>query len=364
MLPARFRRAMKAARAAPSVLWKASRASGYRLPSVARRFALAMKHRYEPGEAYATGLLDPDEPLEAFSKYASRSEMARLQKALNPNEWEWLLADKGIFYRYSLLHGLPVPELLGLWFRGQAGWTPEGQPIDTQEGWADLFLNRFPAEFVVKPARSVYGDGIRIMTRKGSDLVDHDGNRQSVREFLGSLASRPSYTCFVFQERLSNHPGLAMMSGGSGVLSVRVITQIDRTGMPRVLTSNLKVIVGDNIVSNNRHGMLGNLVAEIDIERGVIEFCSGGDAAHGGNVKIERHPDTGAMFSGTPIPHWTAVLDLAMRAAGVFAPVRTVGWDVAVTPSGVRLLEGNIWYDPPTHAGRTGALLSRMEQLR
>jgi hypothetical protein len=355
---------MKAARAAPGVFWKASRASGYRVPSVARRFALAMKHRYEPGEAFETGVLDPDTPLDVFSKYASRSEMARLQKALNPDEWEWLLADKGIFYRYCLLHRLPIPGLLGLWFKEQAGWSPEGLPIDTQERWGDLFLRRFPTEFVVKPARSVYGDGIRIMTRDGSDLVDHEGNRQSVHEFLVSLESHPSYTSFVLQERLANHPGLAMMSGGCGVLSVRVITQLDRTGVPRVLTSNLKVIVGDNIVSNNRHGALGNLVAEIDIERGVIEFCAGGDAAHGGHVSVERHPDTGAVFAGARIPQWTAVLDLALRAASVFAPVRTVGWDVAVTPFGVRLLEGNIWYDPPTHAGRTGALLSRMEQLR
>jgi len=323
-----------------------------------------LEYRYEPGEAFAAGLLDPDTPLDTFSRIASRSQMARIQKSLNPNEWEWLLADKGIFYRYCLLHGLPVPELLGLWFKGQSGWSPEGLPLDTEERWENLLLHRCPSEFVVKPARSVYGDGIRMITREGSVLTDNEGNRQSVPEFLNSLKSHPGYTCFVLQGRLQNHPGIAMMSGGRGVLSVRVITQIDRTGVPRVLTSNLKIIVGENIVSNNRHGALGNLVAEIDIERGVLEFCGGLDAMRGGHVRVERHPDTGAVFAGTPVPHWTAVLDLVLRAAHVFTPVRTVGWDVAVTPAGALLLEGNIWYDPPTHAGRTGAMLSRMEELR
>jgi hypothetical protein len=323
-----------------------------------------MKHRYEPGEAYAAGLLHPDAPPEAFSRCASRSEMSRIQKALNPDEWEWLLADKAIFYRYSLLQGLPVPELLGLWFKGQAGWCPEGVPVDTPSGWEELILRRFPTEFVAKPARAVYGDGIRIMTRDGAELIDDEGNRQSVKEFLLSLESHPSYTSYVFQERLANHPDLALLSGGRGVLSIRVITQVDRHGIPRVLTANLKVIVGGNIVSNNRHGVLGNLVAEINIERGVLESCAGGAGERGGHAQVERHPDTGAVFAGAQVPRWTAVLDLALRAASAFAPVRTVGWDVAVTPTGVRLLEGNIWYDPPTHAGQAGALISRMEQLR
>jgi hypothetical protein len=355
---------MNAARVAPIVVWKASRHSGFRLIEVARRFALAMVHRYEPGEAYSLGLLDPDTPTEAFSRYGSRSEMAGIQKGLNPDEWQWMLADKGIFYRFSALQGLPVPELLGLWFRGQAGWSPGGVPVDTPERWEQLILQRFPAEFVAKPARSVYGDGIMMLTREGTRLVDQDGQGRSVPEFLRLLESHPSHTSFVFQERLDNHPGIAGFSGGRGLLSVRVVTQVDGSGVSRVLTSNLKVIVGGNIVSNNRHGQTGNLVAEIDLERGVILHCTGADSSKSGHVTIDRHPDTGAAFAGAALPHWTAVMDLALRAAAVFAPVRTVGWDIAITPTGVRLLEGNIWYDPPTHAGQTGELMSRMKQLQ
>jgi hypothetical protein len=321
-----------------------------------------MRHRYEPKEAYSAGLLMAATPLDMFTRLASRSQMARVQKALNPDEWEWLLADKGIFYRYSMLHDFPVPDLFALWFRDHAGWSPQGPPLDTPDRWEHLLLHRCPTEFIVKPARSVYGDCVRAMTREGSLLVDHEGVRYTVGEFLQSLSEHPTYACFVVQERLQNHPALAGLSGGAGVLSIRVITQVDRRGIPRVLTSNLKVIVGGHIVSNNRHGLLGNLVAEIDIERGVVETCSGDKTSGGG--PISRHPDTGVVFSGARIPHWTGVMALALRAAAVFAPIRTVGWDIAVTPTGARLLEGNIWYDPPTHAAQTGQLISRMERLR
>ena len=34
------------------------------------------------------------------------------------------------------------------------------------------------------------------------------------------------------------------------------------------------------------------------------------------------------------------------RAARAFAPLRTIGWDVAITPDGPSLIEGNVTWDP------------------
>jgi hypothetical protein len=154
-----------------------------------------------------------------------------------------------------------------------------------------------------------------------------------------------------------------MMSGGKGVLSVRVITQVDRHGTARVVASDLKIITGGNIVSNNRHGALGNLVADIDPDRGVLVSCTGSHPTGSGRIRVLHHPDTGAEFAGISVPQWTAVLDLALKAAALFMPIRTVGWDVAITQEGVRLLEGNIWYDPPTQTYTEGVLMSRMARL-
>ena len=43
---------------------------------------------------------------------------------------------------------------------------------------------------------------------------------------------------------------------------------------------------------------------------------------------------------------WPEICKLAERIAFDFLPIRTVGWDIAVTPHGLYVLEGNIWYDP------------------
>jgi hypothetical protein len=37
---------------------------------------------------------------------------------------------------------------------------------------------------------------------------------------------------------------------------------------------------------------------------------------------------------------------LVFRAARLFLPLRTIGWDVAIAPDGPILMEGNAYWDP------------------
>jgi hypothetical protein len=53
------------------------------------------------------------------------------------------------------------------------------------------------------------------------------------------------------------------------------------------------------------------------------------------------------VFRGFAIPLWAEACALVERAALAFLPLRTIGWDVAVTPRGALLIEGNVTWDPP-----------------
>ena len=56
---------------------------------------------------------------------------------------------------------------------------------------------------------------------------------------------------------------------------------------------------------------------------------------------FERHPDTGVMIRGFQIPNWVELLHFTEEAA-MHYPMKYVGWDIALTPEGPALIEGNV----------------------
>ncbi len=43
---------------------------------------------------------------------------------------------------------------------------------------------------------------------------------------------------------------------------------------------------------------------------------------------------------------WKQIRAVAIAGALFFRPVRTVGWDIALSTRGPRIMEGNVAYDP------------------
>jgi hypothetical protein len=60
-----------------------------------------------------------------------------------------------------------------------------------------------------------------------------------------------------------------------------------------------------------------------------------------------EHPETGLKFAGFRLPLWKEVLSLSEEAAYKFLPLRTVGWDLAITEKDVKLIEANAYYGIP-----------------
>ncbi len=62
---------------------------------------------------------------------------------------------------------------------------------------------------------------------------------------------------------------------------------------------------------------------------------------------MQAHPDSGVRFTGKRLPYWDRILEVCSRAAPITPKVRSVGWDVALTPSGPVIIEGNPDWDLP-----------------
>jgi len=57
--------------------------------------------------------------------------------------------------------------------------------------------------------------------------------------------------------------------------------------------------------------------------------------------QAKKHLDTGVAFEDVRIPYLDEVIDLVKEAATYFPELPYIGWDVAITPSGPVIVEGN-----------------------
>lgn len=133
---------------------------------------------------------------------------------------------------------------------------------------------------------------------------------------------------------------------GPALGTIRIVTLLRQDRATDIIYAFGKAPRRGNLIDNFHHGRTGNLMMAIDIESGLCDDAWAANSHGPGLVRCERHPDTGVAFRSVRIPRWPEVLDVCRRAAQAFSELKTVGWDVAVTPEGVTIIEANWHYDP------------------
>lgn len=133
------------------------------------------------------------------------------------------------------------------------------------------------------------------------------------------------------EECLRQHPEMDRICPAS-VNTLRIVT-ILKDDEVHVMLRSVRFGNGVNHVDNLHSG---GMYCFFD-EDGVIT-C---DAADRQDHDFERHPATGVAFRGFRIPLAREAVEMACRAARVVPQVGYVGFDVAITPDGPELVEGN-----------------------
>ena len=132
----------------------------------------------------------------------------------------------------------------------------------------------------------------------------------------------------------------------NAVNSMRIITVLDKDGVPHVLYIVQKMGLGGSIIDNNC------LFTPVDPETGKIMYpAHSGDTLKG--IIYTEHPDTHVKLQGYTIPYVKEAVEMVLKAATITPQIRYVGWDVATTPTGPAIIEGNtycahdFWQLPP-----------------
>ena len=182
---------------------------------------------------------------------------------------------------------------------------------------------------ISKPVAGQSGKGVLVHSVSRRGAVEVDGNVVTSRwlQFLGLPR--------VFEPKLENHSTLSDVYSGS-LNTVRVLTFRSQSGATRVFATRVRFGRGghtDNLSA-------GGIAAAVDEDSGRVTTPAVSSRLSG-NERFEEHPETGSRIHGLQLPCWDRVLDLAQEAAAVLPQARSVGWDIALTPSGPLLLEGN-----------------------
>lgn len=137
----------------------------------------------------------------------------------------------------------------------------------------------------------------------------------------------------VVEQVVENHPDIAKVYP-KALNTVRMITLIGDDGKAHLLFAAQKFgLAGRFVDVFGMHSM-------VDLDTGIIHypFHSGSTYL---NLDYTVHPDTGYDLKDFKVPYFDEAKEMILKAALVVPQMRYIGWDVAITPNGPLIIEGN-----------------------
>jgi glutathione synthase/RimK-type ligase-like ATP-grasp enzyme len=164
---------------------------------------------------------------------------------------------------------------------------------------------------------------------------------------------------FLVEQTLVQHERMALLNPSS--INTLRITSALKNNEVYIMYCLIRVGDGTKEVDNISGGGMYSAVDETG-HISAPAFCDKTGASY------EKHPKTGQVFEGYAVPFYEQSLTLIQKAARKVPQIRYVGWDVAITPNGPVLIEGNIvpGYDMCQnyrHRGGKGGLLPEFEAV-
>lgn len=176
-------------------------------------------------------------------------------------------------------------------------------------------------DFMIKPLDGLCGVGIRKL--KTSSFESPEAAYEALWASDGNS---------LLEELIVQHPALSTIYPGS-VNTIRAVT-LYKNGKAHVITTCLRMGNNGNHVDNLNSG---GMVVPVDEKTGHISL-----RAMDKEKKVYSvHPTTGNPIQGFTVPDWDKAMQMVCEAALEITQIGYMGWDIAFTPDGPVLVEGN-----------------------
>ena len=138
---------------------------------------------------------------------------------------------------------------------------------------------------------------------------------------------------YLIEELLENHKVIKRLNPES-LNTIRILTLLTADGETIVTAAVLRC---GRTYSNVDNMSAGGVAASIDVKTGRVIS----DFVDRSNLRCERHFDSSEKIKGKKVPHWDKAINMVIECSKLLPRVRHIGWDIAITSSGVELIEGN-----------------------
>lgn len=194
---------------------------------------------------------------------------------------------------------------------------------------ADIFLKDFSGKNVVfKSTFGCSGTGVMVAMVQDNKII-YDSKTFTIKEFLDSLYNPRSN--WLIQAFITQHPTMNKFNDTS-VNTMRIVTF--NTGKRVVITTAaLRFGKHGKLVDNS---VMGGLFTGVN-DDGTVR----NDMFSFTEKKRYENPN-----AGLKIPFWNEAKELVISTHERIPELFTIGWDVAITPEGPMIVEGNDGWGP------------------
>lgn len=267
-------------------------------------------------------------------KYVGHFLLEERYSKVNKPKYRELVADKIIFQLLAKKLGVPVLEILATY--GDGG---QERPWLTPKDEMALFETlRRPEmrDIFIKPSNLLQGRGtLALSGREETSAWESipDGRSQGIDDVVKHIKRYPEASSWIIQ-RLAKPHAFTQAIVQQVVCTIRIL--VVNEGEPSIIGALFRFGAG-NTAADNRPGQ--SYAAEINLLSG--ELGQAFAIENGLAVFYDHHPDTGVRISGKITPDWAEIKDLAIASSRKFSWLRLLGWDIALTDDGPRILEAN-----------------------
>lgn len=246
-----------------------------------------------------------------------------------------LINSKWLFHNFFAKHNIPVAKCFGYFHKNGGIWT-ETSDYFSYDKLPELFKTLDGQKIIFKPNRGSGGFKVEVATvnwEQDQCWLTFRDKKVTLEEYAENFKKHD----YVVEGFLDQHEVLNKIYPHA-VNTVRIIT----------LNDTREVIIWGAIIKIGTRGAdidnwgKGSLCVGIDMETGRlqkgvydIEF-----------IKqivppVEVHPDTQAPIDGVTLPYWQELKQTVSKASMLVPGLPYVAWDVAITPDGPCIIEGN-----------------------